>query len=273
MKKILALFCTLLLLCGLSACNPAEKPQEMPAEMAEMAAPIDALTRCMLENNLTYAPDNPEFFWTALFYFTGGYGLGHPLAAEHDTTYQLILPAAAMEDYAAALFASQDELPEMPADMEGNIFYAEAEDAYFISRGDIGLSECRLTNYAEADDGYTLTAELWSTGDSIAKIAAWDVFLVEAEEGALYPYRVAGMTLQEESDATEIPEMVENAIFNGLADSHTAELTLPDGSVEAFQFDADSAVAEALSSLKEGDGITIHYTHPANSAPMLLAVE
>ena len=51
----------------------------------------------------------------------------------------------------------------------------------------------------------------------------------------------------------------ESMLFNGLTDSHTVEMTLPDGTVQPFQFAATSEAAAVFSSLQEGDGVTICY--------------
>ena len=82
MKKLFALLMTGVLVFGLIGCgNKPEEPDPnvMPENMESMVAPIDSLARCMLGNKLTYDPQDPEFFWTALYYFVGGYGLDHPL--------------------------------------------------------------------------------------------------------------------------------------------------------------------------------------------------
>jgi len=48
---------------------------------------------------------------------------------------------------------------------------------------------------------------------------------------------------------------------------------LPDGSVQAFQFDPDSDVAKVMGSLQEGDGITIGYNEKENGSLMIISVE
>ena len=108
MKKLLAIILAGTMLFGLAACNktePTADENKMPENMASMTAPIDALARCMLENDLEYAPEDPDFFWTALYYFTGGYGLNHELVTEKEGTYQLQIPAPIMQEHATALFA------------------------------------------------------------------------------------------------------------------------------------------------------------------------
>lgn len=280
MKKLFALFLAGVMTFSLAACgNKPEDPAPdvMPDNMSSMTAPVDALARCMLENNLEYDPQNPEFFWTALFYFTGAYGLDHELVTE-EGTYQLKVPTPVMQEHATALFADYDDLFALPSIMKGNVSYDPDWDAYFLSRGDIGLSEMKFTSYLKTEDGHTLIAELWSTGPEQELIAAYDVLLAENAytdgiENPLYHYSVKSITPVALGEATEIAESVETAIFNGLADSHTAELTLPDGSVQAFQFDADSDVAKTMENLKDGDGITIGYTEQANGSLKIVSVE
>ena len=281
MKKILALFLTGLMTFGLMACgNTTDEPENktMPENMTSMAAPIDALARCMLEQNLDYAPQDPEFFWIALFYFAGAYGLDHELVAEEEGTYQLQIPTPVMQEHAAALFADYNDLYDLPSIMKGNISYDPDWDAYSVSRGDIGLSEMRLTSFAETEDDYAVTAELWEIGPEEELISAYDVTLVDnayvdSIENPLYFYSVKDIVPLALGEADETAETVETAIFNGLADSHTAELTLPDGTVQAFQFDPDSDVAKIMGSLKEGDGVTIGYNETENGGLMIVSIE
>ena len=81
MKKLLALFLACTMVLGLASCKEQDEEEKntLTAEetVATMQDPIDALARCMVENNLEYNPEDPNFFWTALYYFAGGYGLKH----------------------------------------------------------------------------------------------------------------------------------------------------------------------------------------------------
>lgn len=276
MKKLLALFLVCTMALGLVACGGKE--EETPAPSAEeivasMEAPIDALTRCMLENDMEYDPQDPDFFWTALYYFAGAYGLEHEQVEEVPDTYQLKVPKAVMEEHAIALFSAYDGLVDLPSIMKGNVSYDPDEDAYFLSRGDIGLSETRLTNVEETKEGYTLVAELWSIGPEEEMIAAWDVTLIrntfsEGIENPLYLCSVSSMKQIKEDThdkngsetSTATPDETITAVFNGLSDSHTVEVTLPDGSIQAFQFDPESAAGKIINSLSEGDGFTFGYT-------------
>ncbi len=267
MKKILAFLLACIMAFSFAACNndAAKQPvqeTELPADMASMAAPIDALARCMLENHMTYDPKDPEFFWTSLYYFVGAYGLDHD-SVEETENYKLKVPRKVMQEHAIVLFSDYDDLLELPAVMEGNIEYDNSWDAYFVSRGDIGLTEMKLTNAVPTETGYTLTAELWSVGETSEQIGAWEVTLVkntyaDGIENPLYLYSISSMQ-QISGDTPEAPAETATAVFNGFSDSHTVEVTLPDGTVQTFQIDADSETSEALQSLKEGDGVTFSY--------------
>ncbi len=293
MKKLTALLLTGIMAFGLISCGNKEEPTPdtttMPENMESMAAPIDAMARCMLETGMYYEPEDHYFFWTSLFYFTGAYGLDHELVEEDEGTYRLKVPAPVMQEHAAALFADYDDLLELPDMMEGNISYDNDWDAYFVSMGDIGLSETRLTDYAATEDGYTLTAELWGLGETEELLASYEVSLkdnayVDGIEDPLYFYSVSDMKMTENNTAsapgtgTGDSDIVgdvytDAARFNGLADSHTVELTLSDGSVQAFQFKPDSDLAKVFSSLMEGDGVYISYAENAGGAMEILSVE
>ena len=302
LKKILMILLTCTVAVGIAGCNkPEEPPTKDPSTseliptaeeaVASMTAPIDALARCMLENNLTYDAEDPEFIWTALFYFAGEHAAEHGAVTRTEEGY-LNVPAEVMLEHAAALFDGLSELPELPPIMHGNITYDAAADAYLLAQGDHGLSEMILTDAKETENGYTVTAQLWSIGDSHAIIAEWDATLQKLtfEEHTTLPNylcTVSDMVLLEKTEETpSVPEEniptppaepkgeTATAVFNGLSDSHTAEVTLPDGSFAALQFDANSPVAAEIASLSEGDGFTFRYTTDSSTGAMkLIAIE
>ena len=285
MKKLFALLMTGVLIFGLIGCS--NKPEEptadvMPENMESMTAPVDALAKCMLDNKLEYDPQDPDFFWIALYYFAGAYGLDHELITE-ENDYQLKVPTPVMQEHATALFAEYDDLFDLPDIMNGNISYDAGWDAYFVSRGDIGLSELKFTSYEKTEDGYLLRAELWAKDDD-SLISAYDVELtdnayIDGITDPMYFYSVKSIvpvsaeTETETEAETGTDNITETAIFNGLADSHTAELTLPDGTVQPFQFDPDSEVAKIIASLTEGDGIAISYKEQTNGSLMITSIE
>ena len=281
MKKLLAIILAGTMLFGLAACNktePTADENKMPENMASMTASIDALARCMLENNLDYDPEDPDFFWTALYYFTGGYGLNHELVTEKEGTYQLQIPTPVMEEHATALFADYKGLFDLPSIMKGNVSYDSGWDAYSVSRGDIGLSQMQIISYEKTEEGHLLRTHLLSADSEEELIQAYDVILVDNAsvdgiEDPLYFYSVKDIVPVAAENQPNSEATVETAIFNGLADSHTAELTLPDGSVQPFQFDPDSDIAKVMASLTEGDGITIGYAEQADGSLMLISVE
>ena len=288
MKKIFALLLTGIMAFGMMACGnnnteePAAEQKEITADMESMTAPIDALARCMLENNLEYDPEDPAFFWTALYYFTGAYGFDHDLVTMEEGSYQLKIPTPVMQEHATVLFAAYNDLFDLPSIMKGNVSYDPDWDAYLVSMGDIGMSEMKLLSYTETMNGYEVKAELWSTGPDAELIRAYDVTMIDSAyidgiTDPMYLYSISDIVMQEapESSGTtnDAEKIGTTAIFNGLADSHTAELTLPDGTVQAFQFEEYTDAAATFASLQEGDGIAITYVEMENGALKILTAE
>ena len=50
--------------------------ESLSAEQQNMLAVMDSLNMCMLENDWEYAPEDPVFLWTALFYTIGNHQKG-----------------------------------------------------------------------------------------------------------------------------------------------------------------------------------------------------
>lgn len=277
MKKILALLLSCTLLFSLASCK---KQEEIPSDetvVASMKDPIDSLARCMVENQVEYAPEDPEFFWTALYYFAGAYSNGHEGVEMLSDTYQLKVPTSVMEEYAIALFSDYNGLPDLPEALQGNISYDAEADAYLLYEGDVGLCETRLSNIESTEDGYTLTAELWGTDEEGALIAAFDVTLVRNTfsddiETPAYLCSVSSMTMTEQntSNSSLTPEQTVTAVFNGLSDSHTVEVTMEDGSVRAFQFDEASDAGQVIHTLAEGDTFTFGFVTDGSNGSLVI---
>jgi hypothetical protein len=269
MKKYIIFFITALLMIGTTACSKksvAPDPQEaqpaaeQTADMASMAEPIDSLIRCMVENNMTYAPTDPEFFWTALYYFLGNYGQEHPLVTLTDDG-KIKVPRKVAQEYAIALFANYDDLLPLPEALSPSITYDEEWDAYLLTPGDAGLAETVLSDDKEGEEGYTVTAKLISIMEDKEVIAQCSVTLQKNAfaDGIVDPryfYSVAEITPVSGFPA---PPQSVLALYNGLSDNHTVEVTLEDGTIQAFQF-YDEAVSEKLHTLNEGDAFSFTYT-------------
>lgn len=285
MKKVIAMLLSLTLLLGMTGCNKQsekdvsvstttqqdiEKQKEIALQ--KMQQPIDALVRCMIENDMEYAPKDAEFFWTALAYYVPEYAQEHPLATVEDDVVRL--NTKAVQEIAIALFAEYDDLLELPKGMENRVRFDEGKDEYIFTRGDVGNAKTEITVEEETEDSIVLTATLYAeTKEDV--LGTWKVKLTEntyadSITDPMYLYSVASVEPVEEQtqpnqdDTTKQPathgeEIQETAIFGGLSDSHTVELTMSDGSIQAFQFQ-DAAVADALSSYELDDTLTITYT-------------
>lgn len=296
MKKLTSSLVICMLMLGTAACTANtendEPPQtrEMTAEQQaqaidDMTAPVDSLVRCMLENDMAYDPQDPEFFWTALAYFAGQYGSEHELAEVTDDT--ITLPSKAVQEYAIALFADYDDLLELPESLSSRVTYDESTDAYTFGRGDIGLAETKLTLKEEKDGIITVQADLVSLMEDHDIIGSWTVAMTnntyaDGISDPLFLYSVSSVTPVETTDNQQGNEgqaqttqtsasnkTTVTAVYNGLSDGHTAEMTLPDGTVNAYQF-TDSQVASKLQEYKVGDAITFTYTQESKDAAMVI---
>lgn len=294
MKKLTSSLVICMLMLGTAACTTnteTDEPpqtQEMTAEeqaqaIDDMTAPIDSLVRCMLENNMEYDPRDPEFFWTAISYLAGQYGSEHQLAEVTDDS--ITLPSKAVQELAISLFADYDDLLELPDSLSGRVTYDESTDAYTFGRGDIGLAETRVTFESEADGIVTVQADLVSLMGDEEIIGSWTVTMTDNTyadgiSDPMYLYSVSGVTPIETTEndsqtsgttSTETADngITVNAVYNGLSDSHTAEMTLPDGTVNAYQF-SDDTVASKLQQAKPGDALTFTYTQESKDAAMVI---
>lgn len=280
MKKTYSLFLIFGITLGLVGCSspagPAgsqeaqqqESTDQLPEEaMTSMAAPIHALAETMLETGTDYQPRDPEFFWKSLHFFLETYGSRHGAVGLSDDGVMRV-PRKTMQEHAIALFSDYDDLLELPESLSGSISYDESWDAYLVYSDEYAPYTLALADMSEKNGVYRLEASLSDAEGGT--IGTWEVELVkntyaDGIENPLYPYSISSMRA--------IGTQKEPAIFNGLSDSHTAEILLNDGTVASFQFDADSDVSQALSSLQPGDGFTIEYaTDETNGAMQLIGV-
>lgn len=294
MKKLTSSLVICMLMLGTAACTTnteADEPpqtQEMTAEekaqaVDDMTAPVDALVRCMLENDMAYDPKDPEFFWTALSYLAGQYGDQHQLAEVTDSS--ITLPRKAVQEYAISLFADYSDLLELPDSLSGRVTYDEGTDAYTFGRGDIGLAETKLTLQGEENGIVTVQADLVSLMADQDTIGSWTVTMTDNTYAdgitdPLFLFSVASVTpLEADSQTGDTPsqsgqepstgEITVTAVYNGLSDGHTAEMTLSDGTVNAYQF-SDASVSEKLHQYQPGDALTFTYTQESKDAAMVI---
>lgn len=260
MKRILAL----LLICGLglAACGGPSLPDtppaqsegtELPETISAMAAPIHALAETMLYTGADYQPQDSEFFWNSLHFFLETYGNRHGAVGLSEEGVMRV-PRKTMQEHAIALFSDYSDLLELPESLSNRIAYDDGWDAYLIYPTDYAPYTLSLSDLTEQEGEYHLEASLSDVAGD--KVGTWEVVLVkntyaDGIENPLYPYSVSSMK--------PIGTQTEHAVFNGLTDAHTVEVTLSDGSVAAFQFDADSEAGEVLQNLDIGEGFTMRY--------------
>ncbi len=139
--------------------------KSMPENMQTMIEPADALNTCMVEQNMTYDPENPEFVWKAIFYLAGMYQTDNADAIVEDSTFSL--PSETVKELAKVLFNAMDTLPAIPDGIDVNISYDEANDRYTFALGDRGLSYPEVVSYVDnGDKTYAITVNLVDAEDN-----------------------------------------------------------------------------------------------------------
>ena len=173
----------------------------LPEDLQTMVEPADAILMAMVESGEAYVPKDPDFFWHALYLFLGMYSENHLLVEVSDAS--LRVPRKVAQEYATALFYEYDELLPLPESMADFVTYSEAEDAYYLGRGDRGLSESVITRWAEeGDEAYYLEVEMRSTMDD--QVIQSAIFLVQKSEytdgmtNPTYHYQIANVFEQDE---------------------------------------------------------------------------
>lgn len=134
--------------------------------LQNMLMPMDALMMCAVEEEKSYDPADPEFFWGALFRELGNYSDASSLITTNEN-WELQVPRQVAQEFATGLFADYSDLLAVPDSLSSIIRYDESWDAYILSPGDRGLSAAEILSVSETEDGgYDVMARLYDVTDS-----------------------------------------------------------------------------------------------------------
>lgn len=152
--------------------------QSMSDEFYVMTKPVDAVIRCMYENNMEYNPRNSEFFWKALSYFVGSYGINHELAeVEYD---KVKLPKNVVQEFATILFYDYDDLLDIPESIGDEVAYDENYGGYIFKINPATLSYATLESVETEEKEYTVIADFYTTGKENVKLSSkWEIKMVD----------------------------------------------------------------------------------------------
>ncbi len=156
-----------------------------------MSAPIHALALSMVERDLEYAVENPDFFWSSLYYMVGMYQVVD--FRVEDAGDFLLVPEEMLQDCAFALFGERAVFPEVPEEMLAFISHEPENYVYRLAKGDAAWVECVKTEVIEQEGGTVLV-----TGDlvAVAEEGVISSFVVELQESdSVYGYHLVGMDL------------------------------------------------------------------------------
>ncbi len=152
--------------------------QSMSDEFYVMTKPVDAVIRCMYENNMEYNPRNSEFFWKALSYFVGSYGINHELAeVEYD---KVKIPSNVVQEFATILFYDYDDLLPIPDSIKGDVTYDDYYGGYIFKINPSTLSYASLESVEINKDEYIAIADFYTTGKNNVELTSkWKIKMVD----------------------------------------------------------------------------------------------
>lgn len=204
MKKLVMLFVVLFLgvQVGIQSQGPQQEQEPMVYGLSVQGAqeldpwtpmipPVNALVMAMVERDLNYEQEDPEFFWTALYYMVG---IHHVNDFRVTTTDEfLYVPEEMMADCAYALFGS--DLMALPVSLADYI--TEEAEGYRLARGDAALVESVLVAWENLGDGrFLLQGDFRSLVDA-SVICSFDCEVLEND--GMFGYEIETMTLSKGS--------------------------------------------------------------------------
>ena len=152
--------------------------ESMSDEFYVMTKPIDAVIRCMSENNMEYEPQNPEFFWKALSYFVGSYGIDHELA---EVEYNKVkIPSNVVQEFATVLFYNYNDLLDIPESIGDDVVYDDYYGGYIFKINPATLSYATLEKVETKEKEYIAIDDFYTTGKENIKLSSkWKIKMVD----------------------------------------------------------------------------------------------
>ncbi len=212
-------------------------------EIKEKMLPIiDAAVRVMYENGAGfYDMENTSFKWNVLAMLCSSNDLNDPSIKIENGS--VTIPKETMGQLAAACFASNAELPELPKELT-NVKLDEASGAYTIEQSDKGDIKCEIMEALPlGENGYTVSVALVSESDEekpLLSTYTFDLLPYTLEEGQtaspLFPmcvmnaYDSCNVLAQIESieeDGDKIKLLLHHVQFHWQLDEEDGETYLP----------------------------------------------
>ena len=169
---------------------PGRTPAQTSAAESMSPALHGLVLALMNQEAGSFTPTDRELVWEGLYNMLSLYGqLDWRGEAAEDT---LLLPAETVNDYAAALSTSLEELGALPASLEDRLTFEPRENAYRAVCGEDGLSQIQVDSREQTSDGLYLTGSLVYLPDG-SPLAHFRVTL--QSQNNMFGYRITGMDL------------------------------------------------------------------------------
>ncbi len=137
---------------------PGRTPAQTSAAESMSPALHGLVLALMNQEAGSFTPTDRELVWEGLYNMLSLYGqLDWRGEAAEDT---LLLPAETVNDYAAALNTSLEELGALPASLEDRLTFEPGKNAFRAVCGEDGLSQIQVDSQEKTAEGLLLTGAL-----------------------------------------------------------------------------------------------------------------
>ena len=191
MKRLLCFVMAALLLITTAAyAEPAGRQAQTFAagtveeKLNRMIPVFDSFARSMgIDGKVAYNANDPQFFWTQLYFHGADWSYANALTKYTDR--QIVLPAAVIQEYAAASFFGFTSLPDIPQSVT-DIRFDQATDTYLLNMPIMPETSIIVERYA-----------LDADGNLLAGIGFYDSYSSEN------PNRLGGLLVQMADNASQ----------------------------------------------------------------------
>ena len=206
MKRLLCIVMVALLMITAAAyAEPAGQQAQTTAQetveerLYRMIPVLDSFARQMgLDGEVTYDANDPQFFWTQMYFLGINWGLENALVRQADG--QMIIPASVMQEYAAASFHGLGSLPDIPPSVT-EIRFDAALNSYRLNMSDAAQTYIVIERYATDTDVSLLVGMGLYDAGTATRLGGLLVQLADsASPGSALPYGIKNAQMESSGD-------------------------------------------------------------------------
>ena len=149
-----------------------ENTTEETTEQIQVPEAVDSMRPLMLglckqlSYGESYDSSNAAFFWNSIYAAINGGSWIHPDISLSDDGSGYMVPKEVMAEYANAMFAGTESLPDIPEGVDG-VFYDDDFGGYQLMSSDSYAGNLEITNVTETADGYEVETAYTAKGGGV----------------------------------------------------------------------------------------------------------